>query len=585
MPKVSAWSNPVPPFNMPISADCNSISLISLLILFLLNIPSSFSYAVVAGRQVLEPVVLESGNGIVFLPANSATATSSSQPTTLLQSAQGLALTLSQPIQTSGADLGQILSGAAKGSPSATFTPTSSSFSNLAGTNSSIWPSSITFVSESSSVPIVGIAFITTVGGTSFITNTQPKQSLITPTTSAIGQVAIIEGNTTTTLKLASLPTASPLPQASGIQVISESGSPVTYSPLTLLGYSSSEPAEISTNFVEVINGRTTTQGGWWLIGAGGIIDPPKNRPWKNDGDIGVGCIGGPLLCNTAWVDIGGGFGVQIPGSGEIGPPGYPGGPVDGVDDEPEESPPPYEDIDTPADGSGSNGDPQDDPDEKKTADRQTTQPRDKKTASEREKTATASSSKHSTTFSYTSRMTTASASKHSISSSYTSRMTTFSVNTTTRATSSSPISSSASRAQYFINAAVNASQEKISALLKEFDPNAAEKSYAPDVGATPADGGFWVGYNLTLNQAQNFSRRNDILMVDTYTDTTLSFATQTPVAVISDTDAVTLWTLMSDTTSTQAGLLPSAVRWLPPKDSCLPQACRLSGVSTLADQ
>lgn len=524
---------------MPINADCNSISLISLLILFLLNIPSSLSYAVVAGRQVLEPVVLESGNGNVFLPANSATATSSSQPTTLLQSAQGSALTVSQPIQTSGADVGQNLSGVAKGSPSATFTPTSSSVSNLAGTNSSIWPSSVTFVSESNSVPVVGIAFITTVGGISSITHTQPKQSLISPTRSTVSHVAIIEGNITTTLKLASLPIASLLPQASGVQIISESGSPVTYSPLTLSGYSNSEPAVISTNFVGVINGQTTTQGGWWLIGVGGSIDPPKNRPWKSNGHI-VGCIGGPLLCNTAWVDIGGGLGVQLPGSGEIGPPGYPGGPVDGVDDEPEENPPPYEDIDTPADGSGSNGDPQDNPDEKKTADKQTTQPQDKKTASEREKPF--SSSKNSTT------------------SSYTSRMTTFSVDTSTRATSSSPISSSASRAQYFINAAVNASQEQISALLKKFDPNAADKSYAPDVGATPADGGFWVGYNLTLNQAQNVSRRSDILMVDTYTDTPLSFATQTPVAVLSATDAVTLWTLMSNTTSTQAGLLPSAV-------------------------
>lgn len=553
---------------MPINANCNGISLISLLTLFLLNVPSSFSYAVVAGRQALEPVVLESGNGNVFLPANSAIATSSSQSTTLLQSSQGLALTVSQPIQTSGADLGQNLSGSAKGSPSATFTPTSSSVSNLGGTNSSIWPSSITFVSESNSVPVVGIAFITTVDGTSSITHTQPKQSLISPTRSTLSQVAIVEGNITTTLKLASLPTASLLPQASGVQIISESGSPVTYSPLTLSGYSNSEPAEISTNFVEVINGQTTTQGGWWLIGAGGIIDPPKNRPWKNNGDI-VGCIGGPLLCNTAWVDIGGGFGVQIPGSGKIGPPGYPGGPIDGVDDEPEESPPPYEDIDPPADGIGSNGDPEDDPDENKTADRQTTKPHDEKTASEREQTATASSSKHSTTSSYTSRVTTTSSLKNSTTSSYTSRMTSFSVNTTTRATSSSPISSSASRAQYFINAAVNASQEEISALLKEFDPNAENNSYAPDVDATPADGGFWVGYNLTLNQAQNFSRRSDILMVDTYTDTTLSFATSTPVSVISDPDAVTLWTLMSNTTSTQAGSLPSAVCWLPPKSSC----------------
>lgn len=142
-----------------------------------------------------------------------------------------------------------------------------------------------------------------------------------------------------------------------------------------------------------------------------------------------------------------------------------------------------------------------------------------------------------------------------------TSRMTTFSANTITKATSSSFVSTSAPRAQYYINAAVNASQEKISALLKEFEPNAANQSYAPDIGATPADGGFWVGYNLTLDQAQNISRRSDILVINTYTDTPLSFSTTAPATVLSDTDPVTLWTLMSDTTSTQAGLSPSAVR------------------------
>ena len=150
------------------------------------------------------------------------------------------------------------------------------------------------------------------------------------------------------------------------------------------------------------------------------------------------------------------------------------------------------------------------------------------------------------------------------------------------RATSSSPISTSATRAQYFINAAVNASQEKISALLKEFDPDAAGKSYEPDIGATPADGGLWVGYNLTLNQAQNLSRRSDVLMVNTYTDTPLSFATQTPVAVLSDTDAVTLWTLLSNTTSTQAGLSPSAVCWSPAEVPFSTQSCLISRASTL---
>ncbi len=589
---------------MPVIAGCRPFP--SLFIIFLLNISSSFSYAVVAGRQVLQPIVIESEDGHIYLPANSAAVTTASQSTTSVLSVQGTAVAAALPVQTSSATQpgqnvssaangspsilpiqtssgtqlgqsvsggangpsnallaqtssgslpGQSVSGAANGPPSATVTPTSSLASNLAGASSSRWPSSITFVSESSGVPFIGIAFITTVGGTSLITNTQPKQSLITPTSSAISQVAITEGNTTTTLKLASLPTASPLPQVSGVQVVSESGSPVIYSPITLSGYSNTGPAEISTDFVEVINGQTTTQGGWWLIGAGGVIDPPKNRPWKGDGDT-VGCIGGPLLCNMPWVDIGGGFGIRVPGS-STGPPGYPGGPVDPADEQPEDSPPPYEDAD-----------PEDDPDEKKTAE-QTTQPHDKKTASEQEISATVSSSQHSATAlsrTSTSRMTslsrTSTSRMTSLSRTSASRMTTFSGNTTMRATSSSPISTSATKAQYFINAAVNASQDKISALLKEFDPDAAGKSYVPDIGATPADGGLWVGYNLTLNQAQNLSRRSDVLMVNTYTDTPLSFNTQTPVAVLSDTDAVTLWTLLSNTTSTQAGLSPSAVCW-----------------------
>ena len=136
-------------------------------------------------------------------------------------------------------------------------------------------------------LPVVGIAFVTTISGISFITNTQPKQSLITTTSSAIttlgsaiGQVAITEGNTSTTLKLAGLPTASLQPQPSGIQVVSESGSPVVYSPLTLSTYFNTEPVEISTNFVDVINGQTTTKevGGLWKPGVSLIHQKPGLR-------------------------------------------------------------------------------------------------------------------------------------------------------------------------------------------------------------------------------------------------------------------------------------------------------------------
>ena len=599
---------------MPSTANRTSISLISLFFISLLNIPSSSSYAVVAGRQLSGALGLESGNGFVYVPANPAAVTTSSQSTISTISLQGSSITAAQPAQTSSTFSAHNPSSTAKGASSASATPTSSSVSTLAATDSSHWPSSITFVSESNSVPVVGIAFVTTVSGTSFITNTQPKQSRITTigsasgqvsvtgdntatgsagqvsvtgddtaTGSTLGQVASTEGNTatgsasdqvsvtegntatgstlgevvitegdlTTTLNLASLPTANTLPQPSGVQVVSESGSPVIYSPLTLSGYTNTEPIEISTNFVEVINGQTTTQGGLWLIGALGVIDPPENRPWKGGGNT-VGCIGGPLFCNTQWVEIGGGLGVELPGPGSVGPPGYPGGPVDGVED-PEDPPPPY---------SGSDEDPEDDPDENKSAEL-TTKPNDEKTASEQKISATASSPQSlMSSYSKTSTSGMTSFSTNTTTRATTSRMSTFSANTTTKATSSSSVSTSAPRALYFINAAVNASQEKISALLNEFDPNiAANESYAPEIGATPADGGFWVGYNLTQDQAQNISRRSDILMVNTFTDTPLSFTTTAPATVLSDTDPVTLWTLMSNTTSTQAGLSPSAVR------------------------
>lgn len=55
-------------------------------------------------------------------------------------------------------------------------------------------------------------------------------------------KVVVSEGNTTMTLKLASLPIASPLPHLSGVQVVSDSGSPVIYRQITLSGYHNLEP-------------------------------------------------------------------------------------------------------------------------------------------------------------------------------------------------------------------------------------------------------------------------------------------------------------------------------------------------------
>lgn len=81
-----------------------------------------------------------------------------------------------------------------------------------------------------------------------------------------------------------------------------------------------------------------------WLIGKGGRIYPPTGRPWRTGS--GVGCLAGPLFCRTSCVDIGL-FEVCYPGDGgggggETGPPGFPGGLIDGGG-EPGDDPPPYE--------------------------------------------------------------------------------------------------------------------------------------------------------------------------------------------------------------------------------------------------
>lgn len=154
--------------------------------------------------------------------------------------------------KTSGLSLTSALS-----SPSITKTPDA---------NSGYWPASITYVAESSSVTVVVVAFVTTVNGTSEITTTQPQQSLITPTGSGYSLIAITEKWSTTTLTLDSLPTATVPSEPTGVQVVTQSGIPVAYSPITLPGYSNTEPVEICTAFTETFNGQINTQGGWYVI-------------------------------------------------------------------------------------------------------------------------------------------------------------------------------------------------------------------------------------------------------------------------------------------------------------------------------
>lgn len=212
---------------------------------------------------------------------------------------------------------------------------------------------------------------------------------------------------------------------------------------------------------------------GWWLIGAYGHIEFPKDRPW-NTGK-GIGCIGWPALCNMPCgvVDVGLDLFVLIDHDDcipdETGPPGYPGGTVLSIDPVPD---PPY-----PQDEEGSN-------DEDKTGDPE------KKTATNEEESRT--ESQRTTTISRPGSITSSAISSASQSS-----------------------SSSASAVEYMIVAAVSADQSNIQQALREFDPGNGG-SYDADVGDTSVSGGTWVNYQLNPNEVEQLSSRSDILAVVT---------------------------------------------------------------------
>ena len=130
------------------------------------------------------------------------------------------------------------------------------------------WPATITFCSESNGQPVVGYAFVTThSGGLSSVTNSIPSQTLISTSTglACAGEVAVISNGLTTTIELSTLPSATPYEEsaaAASVEVLTQSGVPVVYDIETLSGYQNSQPVLISTDFVEVVNGQTTTQAG-----------------------------------------------------------------------------------------------------------------------------------------------------------------------------------------------------------------------------------------------------------------------------------------------------------------------------------
>lgn len=125
------------------------------------------------------------------------------------------------------------------------------------------WPASISFCSLSDGVPVVDVGFVTTLAdGKSLITNTSPSQTLVLDSggLGCAGEIVVFSDGLTTTIQLSTLPAATSFPQ-NGVQAVTQSGAVVQYSAETLSGYNNAQPIEISTNFIEVVNGHTTTQG------------------------------------------------------------------------------------------------------------------------------------------------------------------------------------------------------------------------------------------------------------------------------------------------------------------------------------
>ena len=299
--------------------------------IFLLLPLLNYTHAGIAIRQQVQ----ESANGDVYVSQIGSPATYQTSVPTPTSSASSLRLQASPSISST--------------SPN-TITPVPGSTGS--GTSSNYWPASVTYVSQLGGRSAVVIGFTTTgVNGVPTFTSIIPSQSFLSATAEAstIGEVvvSITNTNTSTTIEVSNIPVASTFSDVSTIQIETAGGTTIVYSPTTLPGYSNNQPIEISTSFVETVNGQTTTQSGWWLIGPYGYIDPPHNRPWGN-GLGGSNCIAGPSICNTPCgvVAVGGNWFIHLPStkcpSGETGPPGWPGGPIVTGSNGPGDTLPPY---------------------------------------------------------------------------------------------------------------------------------------------------------------------------------------------------------------------------------------------------
>ena len=404
-----------------------------------------------------------------------------------------------------------IVQASASASSSLSFTSTITSAPKPAGNGTRLgnWPASITYCLQSNGQPIIMVGYMATgTNGVSTITNTSPSQSILSATVraSCSGEVAVFSAGTITTIKLSTLPVASTFSQAVAAQTLSVNGTPVIYSPITLPGYSNTEPVKISTSFVETVNNQTTTQAGWWLIGPYGRIDPPNNRPWRTDSG-NFGCISEPLFCDAPCdnVNVGGGWFVHIPLTkctpGITGPPGWPGGPiiVSGPG-EPINDPPPYpKSSDDPKKYNPSNCD------------------------------------------------------KDGIECSVPT------ITTTRNSTSLQTSSDIASKTPYFLIAAKYADQSIIERELRNVNakPNGL---YSPNVNGTSSSNGTWIDVDLTSQEASSMASRSDIALVMTCAHIPIDSAGPSLTAVSAAT-TVTLDTLTADTTT--AALRPKYGRRL----------------------
>lgn len=227
-----------------------------------------------------------------------------------------------------------------------------------------------------------------------------------------------------------------------------------------------------------------------------------------------------------------------------MGPPGYPGGPVNG-NGEPDDDPPPNDDGD-------------DDPESE-----------DQQTATKSPESSWAQSSFYSSAIS------------NPISSwtqsSFHSAATTGPISSRTQSSLSSSTSSEGT-AQYYIVLEASADQTPVDEALEELVPGT--KSVQPDLAAIVVDGGFYIGYNLTLDQAQNLSSLSEVWVINTYINGLYSFSDPAPSTTFTTTAVFATYT-GGPAYASSTGTIPAKIRREPRREVSRldPQSSRSSNL------